>query len=134
MRFYVGWRRIQQAKPNRAHYALTELELHRAVSGVITQNVDGLHAQAGIRNLLALHGDLSLIVCLDCGHHEGRTSLDMRLDAANHGYLARLAGTELPVNSDGDVELDRSYISDFKMVGCTVCGSLKLKPDIGVFW
>lgn len=76
---------MRRAQPNRAHYALAELEQLGAVSGVITQNVDGLHARAGSRNLLALHGDLSRIVCLDCGQDEGRESLDARLDAANPG-------------------------------------------------
>ena len=45
-RSYVGWRRMRRAEPNRAHYALAELEQLGAVSGVITQNVDGLHAPA----------------------------------------------------------------------------------------
>ena len=58
-RSYVGWRRMRRAEPNRAHYALAELEQLGAVSGVITQNVDGLHARAGSSRLLALHGDLS---------------------------------------------------------------------------
>ena len=132
-RSYVGWRRMKEAKPNRAHYALVELEQHGAVSGVITQNVDGLHAQAGSRNMLALHGDLSTIICLTCGHREGRASLDIRLDAANPGYLARLAGTDLRVNPDGDVELDNDFIRDFVMIGCIACGSQRLKPDVVYF-
>ena len=124
-RSYVGWRRMRRAQPNRAHYALAELEQLGAISGVITQNVDGLHARAGSRNLLALHGDLSRIVCLDCGQDEGRESLDARLDAANPGYLDRLEGRDLRVNPDGDVELDQRYIQDFQMVPCLAeCSAL----------
>ena len=125
-RSYVGWRRMRRAEPNRAHYALAELEQLGAVSGVITQNVDGLHARAGSSRLLALHGDLSRIVCLDCGQDESRESLDTRLDAANPGYLARLEDEELRVNPDGDVALDEHYIRDFQMVPCLGCGSTRL--------
>ena len=132
-RSYVGWRRMRRAEPNRAHYALAELEQLGAVSGVITQNVDGLHARAGSSRLLALHGDLSRIVCLDCGQDESRESLDTRLDAANPGYLARLEDEELRVNPDGDVELDEHYIRDFQMVPCLGCGSTRLKPDVVYF-
>ena len=132
-RSYVGWRRMRRAEPNRAHYALAELEQLGAVSGVITQNVDGLHARAGSSRLLALHGDLSRIVCLDCGQDESRESLDARLDAANPGYLARLEDEDLRVNPDGDVELDERYIRDFQMVPCIACGSTRLKPDVVYF-
>ena len=132
-RSYVGWRRMRRAEPNRAHYALAELEQLGAVSGVITQNVDGLHARAGSSRLLALHGDLSRIVCLDCGQDESRESLDARLDAANPGYLARLEDEDLRVNPDGDVELDERYIRDFQMVPCLGCGSTRLKPDVVYF-
>ena len=103
------------------------------MSGVITQNVDGLHARAGSCRLLALHGDLSRIVCLDCGQDESRESLDARLDAANPGYLARLEDEDLRVNPDGDVELDERYIRDFQMVPCIACGSTRLKPDVVYF-
>ena len=132
-RSYVGWRRMRRSEPNRAHYALAELEQLGAVSGVITQNVDGLHARAGSSRLLALHGDLSRIVCLDCGQDESRESLDTRLDAANPGYLARLEDEELRVNPDGDVELDDLYIRDFQMVPCLGCSSTRLKPDVVYF-
>lgn len=132
-RSYVGWRRMRLARPNRAHYALAELEQYGAVAGVITQNVDGLHVAAGSQNVLALHGDLSSIVCLSCGYREGRQSLDSRLDAVNPGYLERLEGANLRVNPDGDVDLEQQFIADFNMVGCTVCDSVKLKPDVVYF-
>ena len=61
-RSYVGWRRMRRAEPNRAHYALAELEQLGAVSGVITQNVDGLHARAGSCRLLALLLTLVLVI------------------------------------------------------------------------
>jgi NAD-dependent deacetylase len=56
-----------RAEPNRAHYALVELERMGKLSSVITQNVDGLHLKAGSRNVIELHGNVREAVCLSCG-------------------------------------------------------------------
>jgi NAD-dependent deacetylase len=58
---------IVRAEPNRAHYALAELERMGKLSSVITQNVDGLHIKAGSRNVIELHGNVREAVCLSCG-------------------------------------------------------------------
>jgi NAD-dependent SIR2 family protein deacetylase len=42
------------------------------VTGVITQNVDGLHQAAGSQRVLELHGSLARVVCLSCGAEETR--------------------------------------------------------------
>ena len=65
-RAFVGMRYMRQARPNRAHFALVELEKAGLIRGIITQNVDGLHTQAGSDNVIALHGDMEHVVCLDC--------------------------------------------------------------------
>ncbi len=54
------------AKPNLAHYLLAELEKNKFLKGVITQNVDGLHQEAGSSNVYELHGSLRQAVCLGC--------------------------------------------------------------------
>jgi NAD-dependent deacetylase len=59
---------ILKAKPNRAHYALAELERMGRLSSIITQNVDGLHFKAGSRNVIELHGNAREAVCLSCGN------------------------------------------------------------------
>jgi NAD-dependent deacetylase len=59
---------ILKAKPNRAHYALAELEVMGKLSSIITQNVDGLHFKAGSRNVIELHGNMREAVCLSCGN------------------------------------------------------------------
>lgn len=132
-RSYVGWRQMKLAAPNVVHFALAELEETGAISGIITQNVDGLHHAAGSQNVVTLHGDLSKIECLDCSFIEDRTSLDDRLENANPGYLERLNDQELQVNPDGDVDLSDAFIADFQMVGCLRCGSEKLKPNVVYF-
>lgn len=132
-RSFVGWRQMKNARPNVVHYALAELEENGAISGIITQNVDGLHNEAGSQHVVTLHGDLSKIECLECGFVEPRVSLDERLDEANPGYLDRLDGADLQVNPDGDVDLTDSFIADFQMVGCLQCHSQKLKPNVVYF-
>jgi len=56
----------RSAKPNRAHYLLSEFEKKELLKGIITQNVDGLHQDAGSGNVHELHGSLRQAVCLDC--------------------------------------------------------------------
>jgi NAD-dependent deacetylase len=67
--WYAGRRaRIAEARPNAGHRALVELE--RLVPGltVVTQNVDGLHAAAGSRDVVELHGNIHRVRCLHAGH------------------------------------------------------------------
>ena len=132
-RAYVGWRRMKQAHPNRAHYALAELQAAGALSAIVTQNVDGLHVDAGAADVLALHGDMSRVQCLACREYESRESFDHRLEESNPGYLQRLEEVDLRVNPDGDVDLSEEQIRDFTMVGCRLCGSLSMKPDVVYF-
>ena len=53
-------------KPNPAHRALAELEQHGDLSGIITQNVDNLHQQAGSSRVFEIHGDHQHLHCLQC--------------------------------------------------------------------
>ena len=56
----------RSAKPNPAHHLLVELEQKGLLKGPITQNVDGLHQDAGSSNIHELHGSLRQAVCLGC--------------------------------------------------------------------
>ena len=56
-------------KPNAAHYKLAELEKAGKLSAVITQNIDGLHAMAGSRNVYELHGSVNSFSCTHCKKH-----------------------------------------------------------------
>ncbi|UCH81722.1 MAG: Sir2 family NAD-dependent protein deacetylase [Nitrospiraceae bacterium] len=58
---------IKDAKPNRAHLALAELEKISNLKCLITQNIDGLHQASGSSNVIELHGTNRKAVCLDCG-------------------------------------------------------------------
>jgi NAD-dependent protein deacetylase/lipoamidase len=58
---------LLEAKPNAAHDALAELERRGLLSTVITQNIDRLHALAGSRDVVEVHGSIATSVCLRCG-------------------------------------------------------------------
>jgi NAD-dependent deacetylase sirtuin 4 len=124
----VGWARFSRAQPNAAHRALAELEEAGVLTGVITQNVDRLHQQAGSRRVVELHGALAEVRCLDCGAGESRPEVQDRLLAVNPGWLDRAAVTA----PDGDAELPASEVSTFEVVGCRTCGGT-LKPDVVFF-
>jgi len=55
-------------RPNPAHRALAKLEEQGWLSGIVTQNVDGLHQQAGSRRVFEIHGDHQHLHCLQCDH------------------------------------------------------------------
>ena len=58
---------VGQAKPNKAHLALGELETMGLLDCVITQNVDNLHQAGGSKNVIEYHGNSSTLSCLSCG-------------------------------------------------------------------
>lgn len=57
---------ILAARPNAAHLAVSAFESAGRVTGVITQNIDGLHQQAGSRRVYELHGHLRSATCFTC--------------------------------------------------------------------
>jgi NAD-dependent deacetylase len=58
---------LEDKRPNRAHTALAELERAGLLDAVITQNIDRLHARAGTRELVEVHGTIAHASCLVCG-------------------------------------------------------------------
>jgi len=65
-RFYKEKMLYPDAKPNDAHIALAKLEEQGKLKAVITQNVDGLHTQAGSINVIELHGSALRNICMSC--------------------------------------------------------------------
>jgi NAD-dependent SIR2 family protein deacetylase len=128
-RSFVGWRQIAAAQPNGGHRAVARLQAAGIVSGIVTQNVDGLHQAGGARDVVELHGGLDRTVCLGCGDVADRGELDARLRTVNPGFGSRADA----VNPDGDVELPEELLDAFVMVDCLACGSGPLKPDVVFF-
>ena len=59
---------LRQVQPNAAHYVLSRWQQRFASLTLITQNVDGLHQQAGSEGVIELHGNIWKARCLDCSH------------------------------------------------------------------
>ena len=66
-RFYRDKMLIQGAKPNPAHLKLAEWEGRGILTAVVTQNIDGLHQQAGSKRVYELHGSVLRNYCMRCG-------------------------------------------------------------------
>ena len=127
-RSHLGWRTFGGARPNAGHRSVAAFGRGGLLTGVITQNVDGLHQAAGSEDAVELHGSLSRVVCLSCGAFSPRRELALRLEEANAGFSPVAAG----INPDGDADLSDEQVGDFRVVPCTVCGGV-LKPDVVFF-
>ncbi|MEV5602520.1 NAD-dependent protein deacetylase [Streptomyces sp. NPDC052299] len=127
-RSHLGWKTFRRALPNAGHRAVAAFGRGGALSGVITQNVDGLHQAAGSEDVVELHGGLDRVVCLNCGTFVARREVARRLEEANPGFQPVAAG----VNPDGDADLTDEQVGDFRVVPCEVCGGI-LKPDVVFF-
>lgn len=124
---HLGWRRFAAARPNAGHRALADLERDGIANGVMTQNVDGLHLQAGSRRVVELHGTLRRVLCLHCGQVFDRRDLARRIEADNPWITTSDDAVLLP---DGDVRPDS--VDGFIVPECDVCGGM-LKPDVVFF-
>lgn len=65
--FYKDKMMYLDAKPNKAHLKLAELEAAGKLKAVVTQNIDGLHQAAGNKNVFELHGSIHRNYCQKCG-------------------------------------------------------------------
>lgn len=64
---WYDWRRgiIRSCEPNKGHFAVKELsELFSSRFFLITQNVDGLHERTGIKDMIAIHGNIFRVRCI----------------------------------------------------------------------
>lgn len=128
-RSHVGWARMRRAEPNPGHRALAALERAGVLDGLITQNVDGLHAAAGHRDVIDLHGRIDQVICLRCRQVGARDDLQRRLATLNPGFDGT-AGAEVASAPDGDAALE---ITDgFRVASCAACGGV-LKPHVVFF-
>ncbi|MDX1567835.1 MAG: Sir2 family NAD-dependent protein deacetylase [Longimicrobiales bacterium] len=154
----VGWTRFAAARPNPAHEALARLEGAGVITGVITQNVDRLHHEAGSREVVELHGALARVRCLDCDRIVERASLQERILEMNPDFremsVAPAAKRESDVEGespdggprsrgdgeddvariapDGDADVRESAVTGFRVPECLGCGGV-LKPDVVFF-
>ena len=126
-RSHLGWQRMGRAVPNTGHLAMAALQRAGVVTALITQNVDGLHGQAGSSTVIDLHGRIDEVICLRCGELSGRQQLHERLTALNPDFGRNVAVTTAP---DGDVDLEET--NGFRLAPCLRCHG-PLKPHVVFF-
>ncbi|WP_307306456.1 NAD-dependent protein deacetylase [Pseudarthrobacter enclensis] len=133
-RNHIGWSHMRHADPNRGHFSAAELERRGYLTGLVTQNVDRLHQDAGSSNVVDLHGRYDQVICLDCGRTYSRRLLAGVFEELNPGFLERAAATglvEMAPDADATVE-DLALIRSFVVAVCPACGGT-LKPDFVYF-
>jgi NAD-dependent deacetylase len=141
-----AWRRklafeefFKAAQPNRGHRAIAHLVKQGKVTGVITQNIDGLHQRSGVpeENVIELHGNSTYAVCLSC---ERRYELEpilaaFRIDEkppeCECGGLIKTAtisfGQPMPVEAMQNAKLETEACDLFLAIG----SSLVVYPAAG---
>lgn len=124
---HLGWRAFAQAAPNPGHRALAEMESAGVVSGVITQNVDGLHLRAGSSHVIEVHGTMRRVLCLHCGQVFDRRDIAVQIEERNPWITVP---ENVALAPDGDVLPEST--EGFLVPTCTVCDGM-LKPDVVFF-
>ena len=70
---------VENAKPNKGHYALTKMQKNNYVKNIITQNVDELHTRSGSKNVLEIHGSRYKCRCIKCDLRFPRESISFKI-------------------------------------------------------
>jgi NAD-dependent deacetylase len=85
---------LTRAQPNAAHYALAEMERRGILAGIITQNFDGLHQEAGSNpgSVVELHGTSREAACQNCGARLVMAEVQARVDAGDEDPLCDCGG------------------------------------------
>ena len=95
-RFYAArFHALADKEPNGAHRALVELERRGVLRGVVTQNVDRLHAKAGTRELVEVHGSIATSSCLRDGERYALGEVVARVQGAPDGVPRCACGAPL---------------------------------------
>lgn len=157
-RSYYGYPKMLTSKPNKGHLALAKLHDGGLVhpSGLVTQNVDGLQQKAGAapEGVIELHGTLSTVGCLSCGHTVPREWVQEQLAEMNPAWrdsvplpqatetlMGAQHASEVPgtrdqgtgkVNPDGDLDLVTDF-SSYRYPDCPHCRAGILKPSVTFF-
>ena len=87
-----GYWEMRRARPNAGHRALARLEAAGKLVAVITQNIDGLHQDAGSRRVVELHGTSRSVVCLQCAARFDPDAIQAQLESGEEIPLCDRCG------------------------------------------
>ena len=102
-----------RALPNAAHLCLADLEAAGRLCGVITQNIDGLHQEAGSRRVIELHGTNRWVACLECHRRVRADEVHHRLSAGEEDpHCLSCGGLLKPATISFGQELRRDVLDE----------------------
>ncbi|QOR45885.1 Sir2 family NAD-dependent protein deacetylase [Trueperella pecoris] len=128
-RNHETWRQFSNLEPSGAHLALARLEVAGHITGVATQNIDGLHTKAGSRNVWELHGSFDRVQCLNCGTEFARDIYAQALEELNPGWPQYDRDPAVLATADRRHDAETS---PFVVAPCPSCGGL-VKPAVIFF-
>lgn len=149
-RSMLGFSTMSGASCNAAHTGLYTLYRGGVVSHILTQNVDGLHhlaahgskgdpTEEGLWKYISspypvteLHGNIHLVICMQCGHVLPRLLLQKQLRLLNHDLYEKHIKDQSLVRPDGDFSAPRPVVEAMRLVPCGRCGG-QLKPHVVLF-
>ena len=111
-KFYKDKLLLEGAKPNKAHLKLAQLEAAGKLKAVITQNIDGLHQEAGSKEVMELHGSVQRNYCMECNTFYDFAAIKEKINEASEKY------------KNGD--------KDYMVPKCEKCGGV-IKPDVVLY-
>ena len=123
-----GWPAVRDARPNRAHLALAQLERMGHINLLITQNVDRLHQRAGSKAVVDLHGRVDKVRCMACAATFAREHIQHTLERTNPAQ----GQTRHDSRPDGDADIPDELVASFISPVCEQCGGT-LIPDVVFF-
>lgn len=119
---------VQLVKPHKGHSILAQWEKQGLIEGIITQNVDGLHQEAGSTHVAELHGTLKRFHCQSCGETKDRDDFIKQQIKCHCGGKIRpsivLFGEQLPNKAFEDA----SHLSSFCDLFIVLGSSLSVAP------
>lgn len=128
LRSQLGYPSFRDALPNQAHLSLARLEDAGIIQGLITQNVDRLHQEAGQKKVIDLHGRLDQAVCLGCNKITPRNQIQDWLETEN-SFVNELA---FELRPDGDASAEHYDLDSFLVPKCRDCDGI-VKPNVVFF-
>lgn len=131
-RQYFG---LEGIKPNKAHRVLAALEKAGLLTSIITQNIDGLHQEAGSKRVIELHGSSRRHYCVKCGKEYSQDEIDELGDVPYCPECGGLIRPDIVLYEEG---LDRAVLtaamSDISQADLLIIGgtSLNVYPAAGL--
>ncbi len=107
-RFYRDKMLVLNVQPNRAHLKLAQWEREGKLTGVVTQNIDGLHQAAGSKKVFELHGSIHRNYCLSCGKFYGPEFIRDSKDPVPHCSCGGVIKPDVVLYEEG---LDNDVVS-----------------------